>query len=794
MNQELVYTSVPRGLQPGSKGFCTVACTSGMAPNLARVLESLSGYRHIHPPGSAEAQQNPANISYLQITIGGKQFRVLSRVADAGLDYSSRSNKLAHHLTIEQPSLPACGPAALAGRPDTLLSGWQGDPRKLPNRNLADSPQGTGICNYWKSIAGDAGWAGELAASLMQNKSAFVIFNLGTDVLRLFAEAQQLLPESSRWNATFSTYFTKLPTNVDCKWRAVVAGTPEATTAYRAQNAIVINLPALQGAPNDSPYVVAARTGRSLASPPKPAASITPATAAIPLAKIASSTDDAFSLDSNKQLAPSISAADNSTPMLSLAPPSIPKTNREAAHGKSSFSSRALDEQETSGNIAKWIGLGLAVLLVLGAAGGLGYLLSNSGSNSNTQLSSNKNVIAEKRTDSSNKGPKRPKLAQSKPSEPESPEPESPKTKPSLPPPHPQTTIPTPKTAEPINPPSKPAEPKKDHAKETNNSRTKHKTEFIRKENFSLDEYNRKGLDPSPPAQVIAYSKKLLESTDGVEIEIYSPNENLSLEEIDATWQLLDEGEAIATLTCQPKTISEEDKLFETQIKFQWIPNELPQAKLNGYFLDVSNAILIVNSNEISLYNSQQNSSYLSGKSDTERFKKWDVAGIQEHVSLDLKVQINHDGTKLVDCENVDLKPKSKHLKYAVSYNPGKFFPELEPYINDSELGTIAVQLSGLELSCNAHVAKSKKSIFQTLEKEIAILQHNIKIKKVKDDATANDNLQMLKATKNQFSSNMDKLHHELKVMQFSGKIIAVFDCKQRLFEFDVFTFGNYQK
>ena len=35
MSQEIVYTSAPKGLKPGSSGFCTVASTAGMARNLA---------------------------------------------------------------------------------------------------------------------------------------------------------------------------------------------------------------------------------------------------------------------------------------------------------------------------------------------------------------------------------------------------------------------------------------------------------------------------------------------------------------------------------------------------------------------------------------------------------------------------------------------------------------------------------------------------------------------------------------------------------------------------------------
>jgi hypothetical protein len=61
LSQEILYTSAPQGLKPGSRGFCTVVSTSGMAKNLAERLESLSGYRHAYMPTDADAHLNPVN-------------------------------------------------------------------------------------------------------------------------------------------------------------------------------------------------------------------------------------------------------------------------------------------------------------------------------------------------------------------------------------------------------------------------------------------------------------------------------------------------------------------------------------------------------------------------------------------------------------------------------------------------------------------------------------------------------------------------------------------------------------
>jgi hypothetical protein len=47
MSQELHYTSVPRGLRPGSRGFCIVAVTAQMPGALAERLEALSSYQPV---------------------------------------------------------------------------------------------------------------------------------------------------------------------------------------------------------------------------------------------------------------------------------------------------------------------------------------------------------------------------------------------------------------------------------------------------------------------------------------------------------------------------------------------------------------------------------------------------------------------------------------------------------------------------------------------------------------------------------------------------------------------------
>src|SRR5438128_2260477 len=114
MSHELLYTSAPSGLKPGSKGFCTVAMTQGLSPQLADRLEALSAYRFAFEPGTVQAKSNPVAFAHWRVSVGSRTRSVLSRVADAGFDYSGRANKFAHHLVLDPDEQVAPGPAWVA--------------------------------------------------------------------------------------------------------------------------------------------------------------------------------------------------------------------------------------------------------------------------------------------------------------------------------------------------------------------------------------------------------------------------------------------------------------------------------------------------------------------------------------------------------------------------------------------------------------------------------------------------------------------------------------------------------
>ncbi len=165
MSHELHYTSAPHGLKPGSRGFCTVACTAHLPAHLADRLEGLSGYRPVFPPGDPAADRNPVAWSHLTLRLpAGPTVSILSRVAAAGLDYTDRTNKYAHHVVLEPSERPRGGPAWLLSQPGFLQTSWDGPPRLIPEgRRPPAGDRPPGICASWAAQTGDAGWAGVIA-------------------------------------------------------------------------------------------------------------------------------------------------------------------------------------------------------------------------------------------------------------------------------------------------------------------------------------------------------------------------------------------------------------------------------------------------------------------------------------------------------------------------------------------------------------------------------------------------------------------------------------------------------
>lgn len=262
---ELIHTSAPKGLKEGSSGFCPVAWTIGMPANLIGPLEQLSGYKPIFQPNSPEAGRNPVSCSFMIAPVGGRKRELLSRIAYAGLDYSGRSNKIAHHILPEAEDRPAEGPVAILLNNANFITAWNREPEVLPMRRPSVAAVHLGIAVNWQQTMADAGWAGVIAEWFKQGREyVHVIFPVGMDMLPLVEEISMLLNQQDRWLFTFNTYFIALAPGAECFLRFCIEGSEVAVKVKRLTGNLVIDLSEPKPIPaemNKSPLVFAARTG-----------------------------------------------------------------------------------------------------------------------------------------------------------------------------------------------------------------------------------------------------------------------------------------------------------------------------------------------------------------------------------------------------------------------------------------------------------------------------------------------------------------------------------------------------
>lgn len=266
MALELIYTSAERGLRPGTRGFCTVAYTQGMPPELVQVLEALSAYKNLYPLHDARFLRNPVGYSHFAYTIKYQQYHILSRVGPTEADHTQRDNKLAHHLVLSKRELCEAGPAWLAAADGFFADAWNSVPGLIEQPRAIPAAAGAlpTRAETWELLAGDAGWAGSLAYHFLSKPGAPVclLYEPGAPVLALFAEALALVPPDRRWQVTFNTYHSFLPAGTTCAWRGCPAETDAAREARRQPRALVLDLtkklPALADA---NPLVACARRG-----------------------------------------------------------------------------------------------------------------------------------------------------------------------------------------------------------------------------------------------------------------------------------------------------------------------------------------------------------------------------------------------------------------------------------------------------------------------------------------------------------------------------------------------------
>lgn len=237
MPQQLIYTSAPRGLVAGRSGYCTVARSDNMREPLMLQLEKFCYYQHLSLTGGQERPIFTCRI----VDIRGTRFHVLSRLQDAGLDFTGRTNFIAHHLVFtpeEIRQFPA-PPVILRAWPGWLKS-WTQEPQLLENEDWAGLTALAGKSNVpalaWQRVTGGAvNGYGLLEA---RAGASFRVDDLPADtVLELIAESLELLEirdtrrdfRAAAWNYTFTTSMQEEDNPADFRWRCLHSDNPGAT-------------------------------------------------------------------------------------------------------------------------------------------------------------------------------------------------------------------------------------------------------------------------------------------------------------------------------------------------------------------------------------------------------------------------------------------------------------------------------------------------------------------------------------------------------------------------------------
>ncbi len=209
MAQQLIFTSTPQGLEPGRSGYCTVARHKDLRHRLVRELERLSVYDFGQQTGSSRSDI----CIFRKVPLGSEEFYVLTKICDAGLDYTNRTNYLAHHLVLDGFEIATSpSPAEIFLNWNGWLRTWTDGPRYLDEAEIVTltgcKSSGLVPCQSWLQVTNDPGNAASLVSPevikpiVLESKEG----NLNT-LLTLFAESSALFKISlDAWDFSFTTF------------------------------------------------------------------------------------------------------------------------------------------------------------------------------------------------------------------------------------------------------------------------------------------------------------------------------------------------------------------------------------------------------------------------------------------------------------------------------------------------------------------------------------------------------------------------------------------------------------
>jgi hypothetical protein len=236
MPLQLIYTSAPRGVVAGRSGYCTVARSATLRESVMLQLEKWSHYQHLSLSGG---QDRPIHCCRI-IDVRGTRYHVLSRIQDAGLDFTGRTNFVAHHLVFtpeEVREFPS--PAVILSNWTGWAKSWSQEPQILDTEDWSSLKAlhqiGLLPAARWQRLTGDSA----NGYGLLDCRSGIVLRVDGVsaeDVLGLMGESLELLElrdpshdfRATGWQYTFTTSLQEQDNPADFRWRCFHSDNPAA--------------------------------------------------------------------------------------------------------------------------------------------------------------------------------------------------------------------------------------------------------------------------------------------------------------------------------------------------------------------------------------------------------------------------------------------------------------------------------------------------------------------------------------------------------------------------------------
>ena len=242
MAWQLIFTSIPRGLQAGRSGYCTAARHKEFRERLVYEIERVSQYdsgqHHAAPP---------IIYTYRILAVGSTNFYLLSRIVDAGADYTGRTNYLAHHLVFTEAEVDQCPftPAEILYNFPWRDAWNEKEARYFEDQELvaASDPFG-GVAiepfrlpaSRWDRLSGDKACAALLYAPDSGDPANVIILapkedSKQRDLLPLVGESLRILEPitektPARWNVPFTTHLQSTDSLSDFQWIGVSPDSP----------------------------------------------------------------------------------------------------------------------------------------------------------------------------------------------------------------------------------------------------------------------------------------------------------------------------------------------------------------------------------------------------------------------------------------------------------------------------------------------------------------------------------------------------------------------------------------